>query len=66
MSVYQSDLSSLSEKERIRIYDVLDTFSFMSPQITQRPGVYIVYWDRNEPIEKVANIPAHLLTVLHL
>jgi len=55
---YHVDLRSFSIDERKRLYDLLDGFSFMcNPFVDQgRIGVYDVFWESSEPIEKALRI----------
>ena len=59
---YIVDMRSLSESERNRIYQLLSDWSFMPPELSSVPGVYIVFWDLKETIESVTGLLSSAVT----
>lgn len=62
---YVVDLRSFSFEEQDRYSTMLDNAGFLCDEIKDKPGLYEVFWEKNNPykIERVLPIPSNLITL---
>lgn len=61
---YIVDLSSYSNEESEKLYEILDGMAFMCNFVANTPKVYEVFWEHNASIESVLHIPSKFITCL--
>lgn len=61
---YIVDLSSYSDEESERLYEILDGTAFMCNFVANKPKVYEVFWEHKDSIESILHIPSRFITHL--